>query len=775
MRYLMLFLSLSIAATVCLGKDLPILSERVVSNEDIFFSIQQFSPMLPMNDGSVLIFRNSHVNLQILRLWPDASQKQALETVEGFTTPYHTRQGRPDSGQFAKYASARTSAGVWLIGATIELLRPNKTRQTGKLNKPRNAPEVVALPDGSILVAGSEEWHAVIPERFDNNAPDQRTVERVSIDGDGRIVSEYVAPVPSCRPHQCHYENLGKFAMLHIGEGRVMFAGGGGPNTYIYDSTTRSWRKSMAMREERSNFSLTLLPDGRVLAAGGNESISNRSNRGMTTEIWDPKTEQWSVGPKLPMPMLEHKSVLAENKTVILAGGRFAGVLAWEIDKPQWRIAATLTNARARAGVVYLKNGRLAILGGLHANNYDEGWGRRTEGYSIVGIPPDVTRSGKPAGLTAINHAVAVRGTQTIVAGGMLTSTFDGSVHNVPTSNVELFNSSNNTVRGLPPLPFGAKSAKAFWLDDHRVLIMALEDDGYHTPLWADLFDITSETHNTIKLPTNIGNSSMSSQEFFDNLKLAGTHANHVFLVFGSNYLASLDFSNSTFSPGYYIPRSNFSLSVLKNGKVVVAGGTGSHMILSRVANCERCPETYVEYGSILPLSTYEIFDPIEQKTVTSALSMAFGGPLTIFADGRVAKLGIVTELAKYSADTNSSAKKTSMLLELSNTAGTAWHVLSLPPALRSKKSIDGERLLSVKNAGGLLDSVLLIGVPDGSANLEWWWIDLSSATPDWQQLGLLHSPSILRPDKTNLGQLKIAGYTFTLIEGDDGITAFDE
>ena len=570
MGYLMLLLSITLAA--CSGTNFPSLSEQVVNNEAVFQG-NQFAPILPMSNGSALIFRNEG-GLHILHLWPNTPQKQTIETIDEFKVPYSVSAWRTDSYKQANYASASTSAGIWLIGATIELLSPDNTRKTGSLNKPRIAPEVVALPDGSILVAGSQEWQAIRPETYDSNAPDLRTVERVSLDSDGRIISEYVAPIPSCRLHNCNLESMGSFAMVHIGQGRVMLAGGvGSPNTYIYDPTTRNWRKTTPMSEERRKFSLTLLPDGRVLAAGGNESIRSHSNRGMTTEIWDPKTEQWSIGPKLPVPMLEHTAMLVNDKMVILAGGRFAGVLAWDIDKPQWRIAANLTNARARAGVVYLGHDRLAIIGGLHANNYDEAWGRRTEGYSLVTIPHGATRFGTPAGLTTNHHASAVRGSKTIIAGGMFTSSFDGSVDDQPTSNVELFDSSTNTVRSLPPLPFGTKSAKAFWLDDHRVLIMALEDDGYHTPLRSDLFDITSGMHKTVPLPYEIGNSSMTGQEHFNDFKLMGVHADRVFLIFGSGYLGSLDFASGIFSPGYYIPRLDFSLRVLNNGKVIVAGG----------------------------------------------------------------------------------------------------------------------------------------------------------------------------------------------------------
>lgn len=554
-----------------------------------------------------------------------------------------------------------------------------------------------------------------------------------------------------------------------------MLAGGyGSSGTYIYDSMARSWRKCAPMSEERKRFSLTLLPDGRVIAAGGNERIGNYSNRNMTTEIWDTKTELWSPGPKLPMPMEEHKSLLVDNKTVILAGGRFAGVLAWDIDQPQWRIAATLADTRAMAGVAWQGDSRLAIIGGLHATNYDEAYGRRTKGYSLVDIPKDANRFGKPAGFGVKAHASAVRGTQTLFAGGTLISSFEGSVNEAPTSNVELSDSITNTVRSLPPLPFGAISAKAFWLDDYRALIMAIEGDAYRHPLWSDLFDIKSGNHKAITLPAEIGGSSMDSQHHFAEVKVAGVHEDRVWLLFDSQYLAPLDFTNAKLLPGYRVRRTGFAVRALSNGKIVVAGGSGGHMMFSRVANCESCPEVYVEYGEVLPASTYETFDTVEQKTVTSIQSNALGGPVTILYDGRVAKLGTIIELLKYANETDSPVKK-SLLLELSNASGTSWRSLILPPPLRLKGDAGGSRLASLKSPKGLLDGVLLIGIPDTQKTFQWWWINLEGGAADWQLLDPPWVHSAANPSKVNLGRLSVAGHTYTLVDDGDGIAAVSE
>ena len=219
-----------------------------------------------------------------------------------------------------------------------------------------------------------------------------------------------------------------------------------------------------------------------------------------------------------------------------------------------------------------------------------------------------------------------------------------------------------------------------------------------------------------------------------------------------------------------------FSLRALGNGKIVVAGGTveGAIMMFSRVADCESCPEMYVEYGDVLPASTYEIFDPAKQQSITSARSVALNGPLTILGDGRVAKLGAVIDLVKPAGGGNSSLNR-SLLLELSNNSGTNWHSLSVPPALRSTSDAFGLRLASPKSAKGLLDSVLLIRIPNSEGNGDWWWIDVDTGTPNWQALDSPRKNSVAGVHGVNIGHLRVAGHTYTLVEDDEDIAAIAE
>lgn len=793
MRYWILICFVLLACSPSLP---PLIGEKVVNSPDLRL-FDKFAPILPMDDGSVMIFRQDG---EAISLWPDITPKQTVEKIKGFDMPYSYREGYSELYP-ATYASLRSSKGVWLIGPTIEFIGPSKQHLSGHLQFPRNNPTAVALPDGSILVAGGIPWVEVIKQQPLQNRSELRSIERVSVSSDGHIVSEYVAPLPACTEPNCHSNGFSPqgFSMIHLGLGRVMFAGGFyNKSTYLYDAATNQWRTSAPLTQQRVAFTLSLLPDGRVLAAGGNEDYSEQSTKNMTTEIWDPKTDKWTAGPPLPVPMTHHTAIVIDNKTVVLAGGRFAGVLAWDIDKPQWRIAAQLALARAEAGVAYLGHGRLAIIAGSHARTYDEAWGRRTEGYSLMDISREETRAGTPTGYDATGQAFAAHGSKLFVAGGKITSTFDGREESEPTANVELYDYRDNSVRSLSTLPFGASSAKAIWLDDHRVLAMALKFGDLES-MWFGIFDTVNGSQTTLPLPrlgsyavpTNAyskpnaqeyadGNRiGFRDEKYYQDLQMIGVQGNHVLIDGQWAGLHLLDITNNTsvaiptLAHGY-----ETSIRLLNNGKIVRAGGyMYVDMVLSRVENCEDCPEQYIESEKNLPLSTYDVYDLVAKKWQKSAPSTAFGGPVAILADGRVAKLGKITERVKNTVDTNSPTEKSLKVLELSNPAGTSWQPLTLPAPVLAMTDDGKDRLLSVTNLDGALSGLLFLGASNGNEQLDWWWIDLNNETANWQHLDLTQTrkPAMYIPSDVYFGAIQVAGRDVGLVINQQGMTAFEK
>ncbi|MCY4652395.1 MAG: hypothetical protein OXC95_04435 [Dehalococcoidia bacterium] len=116
---------------------------------------------------------------------------------------------------------------------------------------------------------------------------------------------------------------------IALTDGRVLATGGFGsyiqafgdsPTSEIYDPETGEWTVTGPMSVQRFRHTLTLLPDGRVLAVGGEEQVGDYMLYS-STEIFDPKTNTWLTGPELSQPRSNHSATLMPGGSVLLAGG----------------------------------------------------------------------------------------------------------------------------------------------------------------------------------------------------------------------------------------------------------------------------------------------------------------------------------------------------------------------------------------------------------------------------------------------------------------------
>ena len=114
-----------------------------------------------------------------------------------------------------------------------------------------------------------------------------------------------------------------------LADGRVLATGGFGSHiqafndsltSEIYDPETGEWAVTGPMSVQRFRHTLTLLPDGRVLAVGGEEQVGDYMLYS-STEIFDPQTNTWSPGPELSQPRSGHSATLMPDGSVLLAGG----------------------------------------------------------------------------------------------------------------------------------------------------------------------------------------------------------------------------------------------------------------------------------------------------------------------------------------------------------------------------------------------------------------------------------------------------------------------
>jgi hypothetical protein len=159
-------------------------------------------------------------------------------------------------------------------------------------------------------------------------------------------------------------------AAVALRDGRVLVAGGeDGSFIYrsaeLYDPATDTWTLAAPMPRVRTQFLMTRLPDGTVLALGG---LEERGAPSRTSAIYDPRTDTWREGPRLSTDRVLSALATLENGDVLVIGGqKDASNTAERYD---WRAkrfvhAGVLIEPRLAAAAATLADGSVAVVGGL--------------------------------------------------------------------------------------------------------------------------------------------------------------------------------------------------------------------------------------------------------------------------------------------------------------------------------------------------------------------------------------------------------------------------
>jgi hypothetical protein len=167
-------------------------------------------------------------------------------------------------------------------------------------------------------------------------------------------------------------------------DGTVLVAGGccaqptGLPtalaSAQIYDPVSNTWAATASMSTGRGNATATLLSNGTVLVAGG-QHIVNESNGGVTSaEIYDPATGLWhSAGTMATGHGLATASLLPDGRVLVAGGaalgGCCGGMTAADLYSPAtgtWQAAANMNVAREVAASVVLPDGTVLMTGGYN-------------------------------------------------------------------------------------------------------------------------------------------------------------------------------------------------------------------------------------------------------------------------------------------------------------------------------------------------------------------------------------------------------------------------
>jgi hypothetical protein len=160
--------------------------------------------------------------------------------------------------------------------------------------------------------------------------------------------------------------------------GKVLVAGGdpAGNNVpsaiasaELYDPGSGTWTATGSLTTGRAFHTATLLPDGKVLVAGG----FNGSFAVASAELYDRATGTWTATGSLISARRGHTATLLTDGKVLAAGG-FNGsfvVASAELYEPAsgtWTATGSLNTARRRHTATLLSNGMVLVAGGFDIN-----------------------------------------------------------------------------------------------------------------------------------------------------------------------------------------------------------------------------------------------------------------------------------------------------------------------------------------------------------------------------------------------------------------------
>lgn len=339
----------------------------------------------------------------VLGTWTEAPALQRIRGSTSVTT-------LPD-GSVAAIGGGLGSVPL----AATELFDPDAPAwtPTGDLTQARRGHRAVALDDGRLLAAGGFDGSDLLDsaEVYDPAAGswsptaamgDPRLGHTMTLLVDGTVLvtggtggtgaasqgSQSIRPTASAEvyhPDTGIWESVGEMLMPRfehtatlLPDGRVLIAGGLGEqrqevvpvaDVELYDPNTRTFSRTAPMRQARTDHAAVALDDGQVLLVGGDagdEAIAS-------AEVFDPSRGSWSEAAPLRQPRRGHSATLLDDGTVLAAAGEFfvrgsrtslASAERYDPTQDVWANAGEMGCPRSEHGAALLADGSVLLVAG---------------------------------------------------------------------------------------------------------------------------------------------------------------------------------------------------------------------------------------------------------------------------------------------------------------------------------------------------------------------------------------------------------------------------
>ncbi|HEY0956348.1 MAG TPA: kelch repeat-containing protein [Roseateles sp.] len=247
-------------------------------------------------------------------------------------------------------------AGGWTGAATTaaaEVFDPSSRRFTAlaDMGSARMDATLTPLAGGGVLIAGGA-------------AATNRPLASAEVFEQERFVA-----VGAMREARAHH------AAARLPDGRVLVMGGlvarnaATASAEIYDPRTRTFTATGAMQQRRCKHAAVALQDGRVMVIAGSPDC-NEQRRIAQTEIFDPRTGEFTPGPALQNPRYKIVSAAAVTpQGEVVVAGDASDVEVWSPGAAAFvKARGPIGGALAFSTVTPLSGGALLVTGGYDAD-----------------------------------------------------------------------------------------------------------------------------------------------------------------------------------------------------------------------------------------------------------------------------------------------------------------------------------------------------------------------------------------------------------------------